>query len=1410
MQSIRELVKVDDKARFRSDVQLSLFDDPQENLALLESFIFSAASPGSRRLQATTQVSSTEFLNQLIEAYISDRVENRFVAIANYGHGKSHLALALANYFSRPTGSAEVETVLDKLDRALNEPARSARYRDFKESRGEFLVIRLRGDTPSSLREQFLPALEKALQEHPATQNARPPLWHDYAEELLRSLTPEEQARANQQLAPRHTDVPSLLLQVRERRDVRDLCIEALKAAKGMTPDLGAQLSLRDTLEWVADNLCGEGKPLGGALVMMDEFSLYISSYAQRGAVGELQDLLNGISNRPSKLLFLALAQHDPLTMADNVALSDHARDTLKHELTRIPKKLSLYSQMESVINAYLKQSNSSWIDFIQEMKIQGALTQAGVIAFDSFQGRYGNTLHWLPDEFDARITKGCFPLHPLTTALLCNLKFNTSVGMGDPRTVLGFVLEHMRGKLDQPAIVADQINWVLPVELVDYFEASLSPEVFLVYRNAVRNLGSKTNDTHQRILQGLLLQEAAELSLVQDKQLDFLAESAGLPMATVEKLLPELRDSNVIRHDSIKKSYSFWPASADPDKLKRLLRKRLEGIRFDFEQLQKLNKKISNSGYDNIDINVAWGNAKDWAAEQHVLTKEFCNVSSLQDLVQPFTLTPRGVDEGKRGVVVWLLARSEEDIRWYQENTESILEQVINRNTLPPLLLVLPQMATPNLFNAFARVQALESINSIEKRDVGDALYKHENDLVNRTLDEELRRAIGDTGSYATVQREVGTILSPLSYRSAILSQPNPSLMGAITTAYQAVYRTVPSEFFTQYRLTTSSLRNAVKQVAGFLFTGGGIPLTTFVSTNSGPPSDLVHKYLVQKWGLLSGDHISQRPTDIRLKQAWNVLETSFAAGAKEVSVVEPLVRLINAPHGYDYNTVILLFSAWYGYHNYDLELRQQGRLAKHTVLSEYLQKGSKDFIQNLKSNSVTLTRRNPDDARREVRAILDRPSREPFSEAEVESVLTILDNFVADQRNSEREREDARTRAGSIREAAEMARQYKEQVAQIQRQIDNRSNFRGLLNANESIKKLPRVTLISVNAPEPSAIQSALNNAVERCVDEECQLLTRPTDVTQVGLYEQKLNVMGGELKKAGYTQLEARIQSAVRRLQEKVQELQKRQSEDSIRAEIQGISLTVSLNELMEKVKSLYHLSGYSAEVMALRDQKSAQLNKEIDRLVTRIQNLDAEIEAVTNARKATDLRDELLKTSARYRESDHRATVEKAVERLGRLREFFGEAEQLSQRRIQSPEEAGGVYTKADEIRENYRAVLAGTHHLLVDKAKAEIEKRVSGEEDKAIAWLNGCKDEMQPGHDISRLMQKLSSPPAFLPAAAQPDLDQLRLRLQEQIDNDAILKIEATFRTIADPKRQEVCLQRLVQLMAEQPSAVGSL
>ena len=490
MFTIGDLVSVDNQAEFRNDVQLDAFDNGKQNLALLRSYLFSSATPTGPR-SALKSISSVGLLQEVVDIFLDGR-ENRLVAIANYGHGKSHLALALANFFSRPHDSEEAKILQEKISNALNDPARAARLRDFKEGHGEFLVVRLRGDIMRSLREQFLNGLEHALNEHPATKGQKLPFWYDVAEHLLRDLGSEDRRTADAFLEPYHRDVGLLARQVRERRDVYDICVNLFSTLHGVRPDLGGAVSLSDAISWAARSFCGSGKPLGGMLILFDEFSAYIQRYAQRGAAGDLQDLLNGVDNQRGKAVFLAFGQHDPLTVADNAQVQGHVRDSLKRELTRLPRKYVLYSLMESVIDAYLHQSAGQWQAFTHKNKIDTSLFVANDVAYDYFKNWYGHELHWAFDKMRQTVTDGCFPLHPLTTAFLCNVKLQTADEVGTPRTVLGFVFEELNARKDEPALIADRINWVLPVDLVDYFEARLAgEELYRTYRECPSRCGA-------------------------------------------------------------------------------------------------------------------------------------------------------------------------------------------------------------------------------------------------------------------------------------------------------------------------------------------------------------------------------------------------------------------------------------------------------------------------------------------------------------------------------------------------------------------------------------------------------------------------------------------------------------------------------------------------------------------------------------------------------------------------------------------------------------------------------------------------------------------------------------------------------------------------------------------------------
>jgi hypothetical protein len=90
---IGEILRELTGAEFRSDVQIADYWSDR-NVDLLEHYIFTSQAPAPKK-------SSVDLLRTFCEAFAPGVTENRFVVIATYGHGKSHFALTLANYFGR-------------------------------------------------------------------------------------------------------------------------------------------------------------------------------------------------------------------------------------------------------------------------------------------------------------------------------------------------------------------------------------------------------------------------------------------------------------------------------------------------------------------------------------------------------------------------------------------------------------------------------------------------------------------------------------------------------------------------------------------------------------------------------------------------------------------------------------------------------------------------------------------------------------------------------------------------------------------------------------------------------------------------------------------------------------------------------------------------------------------------------------------------------------------------------------------------------------------------------------------------------------------------------------------------------------------------------------------------------------
>lgn len=1411
MLKIGDIVHLDEQAEFRSDVQLSAYDDPVSNIALLRSYMFSSTARKDDR-SATPSRSPAELLDTLVQVYSIERMDNRLVVIANYGHGKSHLALALANYFGKPAGSPEQAIILEKLNYAIGNQSKVNRYKTFKESRGCFLVIRLRGDIRRSLREQFVIGLEQALTEYPETKGTRLPFWFSQAEAFLRALNGGHRQQADDYLAQFGTDVALLLDEVQKKNEsVHQRCIDLFKHLyHNVTPDFGSDLALKDAMTWVTRQFCGLGKPFGGVLVLFDEFSLYVLNYAYRSAPGELQDLLNGVDDHRGQVAFLAFAQHDPLQVAREASQRGQQgqalQESLEHELNRLQKKYTLYSVLESVIDSYLIQPEDKWQKFSQEMRIRGKLFRATDVTLETFRKRYEDDLNWATEEVQETMTKGCFPLHPLTTALLCNLQFHESAAhLGTTRTVLGFVRQELDSRRDLPAVedgVNTKINWALPICLVDYFGETLSENRFQQYQNARQTIGEEMTAEQEAALKALLLQEVAELPNRGSQQTELLAELAGLKAEELKTVLKELSNAQAILFNTIQRKYTFWSAGNDPRKLDRILSQHLKGQFVDWSTLVA----ASQDSLESVKININWGHIEDWKAEAYFLTREFFTVSHLQRLCPIFTYDPKkGLVEGTRGCVLWLLAGSQDEIEWFKEEAAQVLDQAFPGQSPLPVVAVIPSQPSPELLDAWLRKKGLEAFTQDERKEVGVELHNAQLLLTKAAIAEELQRLkIG--ARFERFPRPGYYYLAPMAYRTVIRMSAEITLIQVVEKSYYLAYQLAPPEFFTQFKLNSTHLKSAVKHIANLLRQNSVIEPQQLPQ---GITRDLGQKILRDKWYLLTtGGHIRE-PGNARLKQAWALLDKTFETG-KERPIREALVPLFNTPYGYDYHTATLMLCAWYGYNKHDLQLTANGQRASGERLDEWLRKDSRDFVHRIcHAENAALQRRDRAQIDEDASEHIERASQ-PLSQAEAEMVLNWLVEYSRDDGGNQALQAQAKKAAERLQSALAAAEEYDRAAREISDHIETgQRDLSTLISLQNKISALPAIDNVRRTGASANELRSNWLESVQQAVDRRCGELENLTSVTQLELYRQKLRDLKDELKRANLSSaMVNRVDDALQIIDVKARELQALEQEAGIQNSISAMESSASLQVLYGYRDQLQKLNSYSRVTMGLRDEKLKVIQEEINLLEQMGKELPDAVGRLDSVEAVWEWRRSCLRVQDRFAGTAYYETLAAAEARTLALREFFQELESFQTMSFKTPQEAQQILTRLADLLNRKTDLLSSEQQALINQMDSALRRQINSQIKQADQWLVSLEQEWRSDAKPAAIRIKLEQVPPFLKPESRSRLQQLKMAVQSRLDEDAIAAVEVKFRQITDAGRRQECLERLNQVNMELSGALS--
>src|SRR5262249_42915124 len=281
VEKISDLISMDPQAALIPGVQLEWYGNQlkeADNERLVSSYIFSSGVATQGAASAIT------IFERIRQSLTQPDTHNVFTVIAHYGHGKSHFALVLANYFGRQLGNPVLEKLLDRLEACADKSVASL-FRHFKKNcEKPQLVVRLSGHDFMNLRQGFLGALRRALDEHEATRGYALKAVSERAAKWLRGLSLEQHERAAKWLdETHHIDFEAFVEKLEQFDTTKDMiALELSREILGIEANFGSDVNLREIIDQVVNDLCHSKKPdapFYRMVILFDEMGQYAEKW---------------------------------------------------------------------------------------------------------------------------------------------------------------------------------------------------------------------------------------------------------------------------------------------------------------------------------------------------------------------------------------------------------------------------------------------------------------------------------------------------------------------------------------------------------------------------------------------------------------------------------------------------------------------------------------------------------------------------------------------------------------------------------------------------------------------------------------------------------------------------------------------------------------------------------------------------------------------------------------------------------------------------------------------------------------------------------------------------------------------------------------------------------------------------
>ncbi|MDB9494647.1 hypothetical protein PN441_19530 [Spirulina major CS-329] len=696
---------------------------------------------------------------------------------------------------------------------------------------------------------------------------------------------------------------------------VSDLCRHLLK----IKPDFDADVDVETILNDVIQRLClGENAQFQGVVILFDELYNYLRTWSadpvNAGGM-TLQNITNVCEQHKGKITLLCLTQKSLNSYTPRQEI-----DSYKRLATRLELKNSTYepiASLELVIKGLFnqRQQTAAWADFAKTHT--NTLMALNVTVYRDRTGHYYQSRNWQPQDLYKHITLGCFPLHPLTTYLLCNLDF------AQGRTAIQFAQSEAKHFIDhQPLLKNGRLNLINPVTLIDAFAENFKAvhsRQYSDYEHTCNKISASATPEEMTVLKGILLYNIASsftsstrrlLKKSETEKHEMLLETlTGFSSSRLKEVLHQLvHDRRIIFHAESDHTYRFYEGGVGVD-----------------EFFERIYEKIGNrkAGIDRV--------------QDYLMTAEGAKylggeTASPHQFIQDHKLAANDWQ-----VPQWV--RSDRLFRQFLTNSNALGDEMTavlyviadSPETLTHLNTELDQLLTPKGAD----------LNGVQRRIVVCVSQEPASELAQMLYQLEFARkekvqewgAVKQQGIVIweqTRDRLLKSLFQNSTYHChlnhKIPAGDRKNLNLVLSALFQDLYPFVPSVANVD-KMAENNTRSG--KILGYICKQ---LLQDTLQPQSLPGAEyrnVIDPVLVTTWGMLqkaSDRYILQEPTNRNLKAAWDQLSELTAVKSKDSKEVEidkiwELFR--QPPYGYNKNTFALLFTSWIAFHRSEVVLR-------------------------------------------------------------------------------------------------------------------------------------------------------------------------------------------------------------------------------------------------------------------------------------------------------------------------------------------------------------------------------------------------------------------------------------------------------------------------------------------------------